>query len=219
MSATQQQIAEALGVSRQAVSFALSGGGTLSQETRAQIIKAATEMGYRPNHSARAMRSGRFDYIALLLSTQTNRTYLPGELFRGILEELALHDLHLNVTRLPDEKLSDQSFVPKIMRELMVDGLLIDYIFNVPEHLIKMIEQHQIPSIWINSQRENDCVYPDDYQGAYKATRHLLGLGHRCIAYVQHPHNMHYSARERRRGYEQAMSEANLGSEVFSSAD
>ena len=219
MSATQQQIAEALGVSRQAVSFALSGGGTLSQETRAQIIKAATEMGYRPNHSARAMRSGRFDYIALLLSTQTNRTYLPGELFRGILEELALHDLHLNVTRLPDEKLSDQSFVPKIMRELKVDGLLIDYIFNVPEHLIKMIEQHQIPSIWVNSQRENDCVYPDDYQGAYKATRHLLELGHRCIAYVQHPHNMHHSARERRRGYEQAMSEANLGSEVFSSAD
>jgi LacI family transcriptional regulator len=219
MSATQQQIAEVLGVSRQAVSFALNGGGTLSQETRAQIIKAATEMGYRPNHSARAMRSGRFDCIALLLSTQTNRTYLPGELFRGILDELALHDMHLSVTRLPDEKLSDPDFVPKIMRELMVDGLLIDYIFNVPKHLIKMIEQHQIPSIWVNSQRENDCVYPDDYEGAYGATRHLLELGHRCIAYVEQPHNMHYSAHERRRGYEQAMGEARLKPEIFCGAD
>jgi LacI family transcriptional regulator len=216
MSATQQQIAEVLGVSRQAVSFALNGGGTLSQETRAHIIKAAAEMGYRPNHSARAMRSGRFDSIGLLLGTHEDTTYLPWGLFVEILSESTLHDVHVNVTRMPDEKLSDPEFVPKIMRELMVDGLLIDYIFDVPKHLVNVIEQHHIPSIWINSQRENDCVYPDDYRGAYEATRYLLELGHRRIAYVEQQHNMHYSAADRRRGYEQAMDEAKLEPDVLS---
>ncbi len=42
----------------------------------------------------------------------------------GIHDELAAHNLHLTMTRLPDERLTDEGVVPKLLREWMADGLL-----------------------------------------------------------------------------------------------
>jgi DNA-binding LacI/PurR family transcriptional regulator len=53
MAITQKQIAEALGVSHQLVSFVLNGGGTVSQRRRREILEAAHRMGYRRNELAR----------------------------------------------------------------------------------------------------------------------------------------------------------------------
>ena len=212
---TLKQIARELGVSHQLVSFALNDTGTVGEETRQRIKDTAERMGYRRNGSAMAMKSGRFGSIALLLSTEEHRSNLPTRLWEGIHDELASVNMTLTMARLPDEKLSDEGVVPKILREWMVDGLLIDYTNHIPERMLELIRRHRVPAIWINSRQENDCVCPDDQEAAQRLTRHLLQLGHTRILYVDltraaHDANEHYSFEARIAGYCAAMQAAGL---------
>lgn len=60
-------VAERAGVSVAAASYALSGRGRLSERTRARVLQAATDLGYRPNATARNLRRGRHGVLAVHL--------------------------------------------------------------------------------------------------------------------------------------------------------
>jgi LacI family transcriptional regulator len=116
---------------------------------------------------------------------------------------------------LSDYQLTDPNHVPKILRELSADGLLISYIADIPERMVSLIHQYRIPSVWINTVLEADCVYPDDFDAARRATEHLLQRGHRNIAYVQAADSNHYSVAQRCAGYTEAMQKARCQPNVF----
>ena len=63
-----RDIAAAAGVSPSAVSLALAGKGRMEDSTRARILATATELGYRINREARALRTGRTMMIGLVTS-------------------------------------------------------------------------------------------------------------------------------------------------------
>jgi len=215
---TTYDIAEKAGVSQATVSLVLNKSQSkvqISEKTRQRVLEAAADLGYRRNGSARAMSSGRFGCAALLTSPQPHYSYIPQGLLQSIHEELATHDLHLHLAMLTDDKLTDSEFVPKILREWLADGLLIDYIKQIPERLVELVLAHRLPAIWINVQREHDCVHPDDREAGYRATKHLIGIGHSRILYADPSHGYsletaHYSARDRRHGYQSAMADAGL---------
>ncbi|MEX0653739.1 MAG: LacI family DNA-binding transcriptional regulator [Phycisphaeraceae bacterium] len=217
-------IAREAGVSHATVARILNGRGIYRRPTDAQraehIRRLAAQMGYRPNAAARATASGRFGSVALLLSTMGDRSNLPQPLLNGIHDALAAQGMHLTVTRLPDEKLTDAGYVPKILREVSADGLLIDYTHGVPAAMIELIKQHRLPAIWLNTKRDTDAVYADDLGLGRLATEHLLALGHRRIGYLGRkpaPDDnqvMHYSQLDRLRGHELAMRDAGLEPEV-----
>ena len=212
---TQKEIARELGVTQQAVSHALTGGGTLSVATRERIITAATAFGYRPNSSARAMKSGRFGAVALIMGKATGSSTLPEALWSGIHNELALHNLNLVLAKLPDDALSDTAVLPKVLRELSVDGVLIDYTDHVPPRFLDSLEASGLPAVWLNIKRETDCVYPDDFGAGVAIGQHLMEAGHRRIAYVDVNHDLndpdlHYSVYDRLAGLRAAMRPAGL---------
>ena len=217
---TQNDLAQMLGVSQMTVHRALNGHPAVKESLRAQIQAKATQHGYRPSASARAMRSGRFGNAALISSTGPFLSYTPPELLDGLHDELANRDMQLILSRLSDEKLTDESFVPKILREWSVDGILIDYIQHIPARLLDLIERHRIPAIWINSKQEHDCVRPDDRRAGQEATEFLIERGHREIAFVDYSHSRffereHYSAGDRFAGYKAAMEAASLAPRVI----
>jgi LacI family transcriptional regulator len=210
---TMKDIALRAGVSRATVGFVLNGTPTsvrISDDTRRRVLAAAEEMRYRPNSSARAMRSGRFGMVALLQSTVRHRSLIPMELLDGIHDGLAERDLHLVYTKIPDEKLTSDGFPPKILRESASDGLLINYNTDIPPSLLALIREHRIPAIWLNSKQEADCVYPDDFRAGREATEQLIQAGHTRIQYVDYGGTHHYSGLDRRLGYEEAMRAAGL---------
>lgn len=219
MAVTLQQIATETGFSCQTVGFILGGKAHLFRPTtRTRVLDAAKRLGYRPNASARSVRTGRFDAIAILLSSEGDGR---SSLFTGFVNgvEGAAHQagLHLIVTALPDRQLTDTEFAPKILREAMSDGLLINYYRHTPARLEELVEKCQIPSIWTNTKRASDCVHPDDFGASRAATRKLIEQGHRRIGYADcvHGHPLvpssdHYSAFDRQAGYLAAMREANL---------
>ena len=211
MRTTIRQIAEQSSLSIQTVSQILNGNSSAFRpDTQERVFRAARELGYRPNASARAMQSGRFGAVSLLLSTHNERSLLPSGLLDGLLDGTAANNLSLHIARLPDETLVNPEALPKVLRELSVDGLLIKYDSAAPSEMIALIEQSKFPALWLNSRETYDCIYTDDLGAGRTATEYLLSLGHRRIAYVDWLHAGHYSRDDRLAGYREAMETAGL---------
>jgi LacI family transcriptional regulator len=115
----------------------------------------------------------------------------------------------LILARLPDADLTSERQMPRILRELAADGLLINYHDRIPEKRIQIIKRHHMPALWINSLHEADCVYPEDREAGRIATRYLLELGHTRIAYLRWSSG-HYSHPHREAGYSEIMRETGL---------
>jgi LacI family transcriptional regulator len=211
--ATLRQIAEKAGVSQATVSYVLNGRAgaeRISPARVAAVRSVAQQLNFRVNSAAKAISTGKFGSVALLQSMRPHSGFMPPELLDGILEGLAEHDLHLIIAKLPEEQLLSEGAVPKILREWMADGLLIDYIAGIPTQLLDLIDRYHIPSVWMNSKRSSDCVLLDDWDAGKRAAAHLLSLGHRDIAFVCHGQSTHYSITDRFEGFAHAMQEAGL---------
>ena len=200
-----------------------------SPETRQRILEAARELGYRPNSSARAMRQGRIGCAALVLSRSKQQTHsnIPLGLLDGIDSELAQHNMHLAVSRLSDQELSSDSFLPKVLREYMADGMIVNYTHEIPPRMLELIHAHNAPAVWVNAKLGEDCVYPDDYNAARSATIEFIKRGHRRLAFLHmiSPYlfpsdfeasrpRWHYSAADRAAGYFDALRESGLPARV-----
>ncbi len=215
MALTLRDIADHVGLSKQAVSQALNETGRLRPETRDRVRMAARQLGYRRNAAARATTIGRHGCLAMLVSTSSMRSTISDGLIDGIQLVTQEQQLNLMLVRLPDEKLSDATVLPRALEESASDGFLVDYTHGIPRRMIDLIRRHDIPAVWINSKQTSDCVRPDDLEAAREATQHLLSLGHRRIAYADWGHGPefpepHYSVADRREGYALAMQAAGL---------
>ncbi|MCC5846899.1 MAG: LacI family DNA-binding transcriptional regulator [Verrucomicrobia bacterium] len=216
MPASIKEIAKMTGYSAQTVSRVLNNNGAGHRKSTCdEILKVAESMGYRPNALARAMVLGKFGSIGLLLSTNAGRSYLPSSLLTSIHDTLADQNLHLTIGRLPDEKLVDSDYMPKMLREWTCDGFLINYTDHAPKEMTDLIHRSRLPSIWINNKREDDCVHPDDFGGGKLAVEYLRTQGHTRIAYLHYRwgeslEDAHYSVVDRMEGYKAGMREAGL---------
>lgn len=216
---TLEQVAAKAGVSRNTVARVLSGQtkGTWASTARRieRIRRIADQLGYRPNLAAQATRSGYLNTVCLLLSNDQHRSQLPQEMLAGITRALMAAEVQLNVSVLSDTELTDERYVPSILRVHAADGLLIDYNQAVPDRMVELLESHDVPSIWLNLRREVDAVYPDDQAAGRLAAERLLERGHQRIAYVDYSHGprsyeVHYSVRDRFEGARQAVADAGL---------
>lgn len=186
MRITLKRVADELGLSVSTVSHVLNGkGGSYNEATRKRISDTAAKLGYVPNASARAMRTGKFGTIALIMSNDPDRSMLFQAMATGICERLEEMGYHLILSILPDEQLTDPNFLPNIMRTWMVDGILIAYFNNIPKRFEDLLKDNNIPSIWLNRQARYDSVNSDDGPAIEKLVDHLYELGHRNIAFSE----------------------------------
>lgn len=220
MKATLHDVASAAECSVSTVSRVLNGReGYFDAATRDRVLAVAHRLGYRANAGARATRNGHQGAVTLLMSSRgESRSALPQALLQGIHDALEAHHLHLNIAMLPDERLTDPSYVPRILSEWTSDGLLVDYNKMLPEGLEAVIEGARVPAIWINHKRSTDACHPDDLDAGAEAVRKLTSLGHRRIVYCTFSNvegQTHYSEEDRRQGYLDAMQAAGLESRVL----
>ena len=216
MPATVSDIAREVGKSCQLVSAVLNGGrskSAASAKTRELILKEAERLGYRPNSAARAVSTGRFNAIGLLLSTAVWKSNITSTMLAGIQSKLSAGDLHLMVSGFPDETLTDDNQLPKVLRHMLVDGLIVKYDCQFPAKMVESLRACGLPLVWMNSRHPFDCVYPDDFGAGLRATEHLLALGHRRIIFADfalRPVADHCSSSDRLAGYSSAMQTAGL---------
>lgn len=215
---TMKDVAALAGVHYTSVSVVMNGSRSsagISKATRQRILDAAAQLNYRRNGSAHTVKTGRFGNVALLLSPKQHSSYLPPQLLGALHDELAQAGSSLTVCQLSDEKLTGDNELPKVLRERMCDGLLVDYTSGFPDSLAELIREQQIPAVWINSKQPRDCVYPDDFEAGARATERLLKLGHTRVCYLDFTTIWgspleHYSSHDREQGYAMAMKKVEL---------
>jgi len=224
---TLSDIAAKAGVNVGTVSRVLNGKdktGRISEELAGRIRALADRLGYLPNTSARAMQTGRFNAVALVMSTSEHRSYFPSGLLNGIYDALAQRGLQLQIVKVPDDAFADPAKTPALFRTRCVDGLLVNYTHRVPDALVRALESYGVPTIWLNVRQKNDAVYTDNLGAGQELTQRLLALGHCRIAYLSTGWSKpdvalladaHYSVRDRLSGYLRAMEKAELPPLVF----
>lgn len=190
----------------------------------AEIHRIADEIGYRPHMAARSMASGRFSSVGLIRGRDDGTSNdFGGHLTWQMEQTFSRRGITVLIGTMDDSQLDDVAYVPRLLRELSSDGLVINYTHNLPPHLLAIIEDHKLPVVWPNSNRPYNSVYPDDFNGARRATELLLRLGHTRIAFASAKPNPlqdpHYSKADRRNGYQAAMANADLAPEFFDMPD
>jgi DNA-binding LacI/PurR family transcriptional regulator len=214
MSVTQQQIADKLNISRSLVARALRGHAEVAQSTRERIEAAARELGYSEstNQAARrliTMRYGRqlrTNTLAVIFpaSSPTSSSprripfYIP--IFEGMEQVGEELDLDICVCLMRSGKL------PRLIQTRSVDGVVV--LGEVSQH-IDFIREMGLPVVAFECEKVNaHTIAQDNRTGGYQATRHLLELGHRRIAFLGIRHEP--TSVLRLQGYRDAMREAGI---------
>lgn len=220
MPVTLKQLAAHVGVSVPTVSLILNGKGErYSEATQAAVRRAADELGYRPNASARAMQSQRHRAAALLY--RQDQSFLPLHLLRGLGRTLAAAEMHLVLEELTRSEIESESlYAPKLLRELCVDGLLVFHAAGVEADVLRLIQRQHIPTVWLHQDGDHGCVRPDDAGAMAAAVARLVALGHRRIAYLdfhtrgRRRAGLYDAHRDRIDGYRTGMRAAGLPARV-----
>ncbi len=179
-------------------------------DTRRRVQEAAHAVGYRRNAGAVAISTGRFRCLAMVTSTAGHRSVWDPGLFEGIERRLSKDGHHLAMACLADEDLRSESSLAKMLRERTADGLILNYVYDIPPEVEDAIARHRLAAVWLNRKLPAACAYPDDHAAGRDATQALIAFGHRRIAYLSSHPTPHYSDADRADGYATAMVDAGL---------
>jgi len=180
----------------------------VNQETAERVLRAAEELGYRPNRIARGLKTNRSYTIGVLIPDITNPLFPP--ILRGIedrLDEAGYTALIVNTDNDPERERSHL----EAMRARQVDGF-ISATARLDRELLADVAAGGAPLVLVNRSLEDGsvpAVTVDDRQGIRLAVQHVAALGHTRIGHVAGPQNISTGHR-RHLGFLEAMRDAGL---------
>ncbi|MCF8043801.1 MAG: LacI family transcriptional regulator [Desulfarculaceae bacterium] len=204
------QIAKLANVSCSTVSRALNGRKGVSDAVRAKIVKLAQELDYYPDSSARALVSKRVGVIGLIIPRTSEYTFTSpyySHILLGISAVVTQRGYQLMLV------INEQKSYAAFYHRRLVDGILVvGNLFD--DQRIFALTKNGIPSVvvpgFIQESPQNPLsINSENYEPNYQAVHHLIGLGHRHIAYILGQRNSKYSM-ERLKAYQDALRDNGL---------
>ncbi|GAA3543962.1 LacI family DNA-binding transcriptional regulator [Amycolatopsis ultiminotia] len=200
---TLRDVADAAGVHVSLVSRVLRNDprGFASEATRARILRAAEELGYRADVSARGLRSSKTMTLGLLLPGFSSPVY--SAIAHGVEERATRHGygvvLGTHAAGDPHETISDLVMHGRVDAMLVASGRIED------AALRRLVGRLPRSVVLVNRQVRGIAasVVLRDGDAAASAVAHLVGLGHRSICGVFGPSTLDTMVR-RRRGFTRA---------------
>lgn len=204
-----KDIARRLGVSPATVSRALSDSGLVAEPTSRRIREMAQQLNYRPNVSARNLRTQRSMTVLLVVRDVGNPFYL--EILKGVEQSARAAGYSVLMGNTEDDPARESEYFG-MLSDGHADGMIL-MTGKLPETgpeaapiwpdlpvvvALEVIEGSGYPHVQI-----------DNVGAARGAVEHLIALGHRRIAHITGPVPEIMSTR-RRQGYREAMASAGL---------
>lgn len=207
---TMRDVAAHAGVSLKTVSRVVNSEAGVSVALAERVRASVAELGFQPNVGASNLRrlDGKTATVGLLLQDVSNP--FSATLHRAV-ENIAFGRGVMVFSASVDESPQREHELVTALTARRVDGLIIapagdDQGYLEPERRAGTVIVC-IDRVAVNL--EVDSVVVTNLSGAAEGVRHLIGAGHRRIAYLgDHPHI--FTAAERYRGYRQAITEAGL---------
>jgi LacI family transcriptional regulator len=204
-----RDVAERAGVSLKTVSRVINAEPGVAAETAVRVGTAIAELGFQRNDLARSLRQGRSSStIGLVIEDVGNPFY--SAIAQAVEQAARSHGCLLITSSCEEDPERERELVQALLRR-RVDALLIVPASRDHAYLPRELGEGT-PIVFLDRPPEGieaDCVLIDNQGGARMAVEHLLGQGHRRIAYVADPDAL-YTAAERLAGYRQAMARAGV---------
>jgi DNA-binding LacI/PurR family transcriptional regulator len=180
---TTHDVARHAGVAQMTVSRVLNGG-SVNANTRASVLRAIEELGYRPNMAARSMKNRKSRQVGVLLENRPERRYthpLTWEFVLGINEGLEGGGHIMSLLRLTDVA-KDGGLQASALQNQLLDGLIV--VSYMPDQIVSEIENLSPKCIWLDANvwREQYCIRRDEVHAGQLAAQALLDLGYRRLA-------------------------------------
>ncbi len=202
-----KDVAERAGVSVKTVSNVINAYPHITEVTRAKVEQAIAELGYRPNVSARSLRKGRSDFIALAVPEMASPYF--AEIAAAISRAAKRRGITVLIDQTEGEPDAEQ-FVLDGMRGQLIDGIIFSPITTSPT---KIGASDQVKPLLLLGERygrgRHDHVAVDSVRASFDATTHLISLGRRRVAAIGVGGGAGTGA-VRRRGYRKALKTAGL---------
>ncbi|MFD5268912.1 LacI family DNA-binding transcriptional regulator [Streptomyces sp. NPDC058335] len=200
-----EDVARLAGVSRKTVSRVLNNEPYVSDESRRRVLAAAEELGYRLNHAARALASGRTRSIGVVALGTAG--YGTASLLVGIEQAVRDAGYALRVVNTPDGDPQSIAGALESLLEQGVDGIVV----SVPIVEGEVPLGVDVPVLFVGAPpaftaARTLTVGVGAHQLARAATEHLLDLGHATVHHLAGPRRW-YATKDRIEGWRAALAD------------
>ena len=213
--ATLADVARRAGVSPGTASKALNGRHDIAEGTRARVLEAVAELGYRPTTAQQERPATR---TIAAVTDVLDAPYISNVL-QGVLAAATGARANLLVRLAPDRavrttRAAARAWVAE-QEEAGAVGV-VGITLSKPNALLQAAKEARLPFVMIDPVDLEDpltvSVGSANWAGARTATEHLLELGHRRIGWIGGP-AASAAARERFHGYRAALDSAGIALE------
>lgn len=210
--ATIKDVARHAGVSISTVSRVMNEYPHVHPRVRERVQRAAEAIGYRANSLARSMRQGYTRSLGLIVRDMASANFaLICAAAEAAAEERGFQLFVCNTNR---DTARERRYISALL-ERRVDGLIL---FAADERVnnLDLLGESGPPAVLVETDILTDGfdrISSDGESAAMEATRYLLGLGHRRIAFLAWGQAITVG-RGRLSGYMKALNEAGLGPDL-----
>jgi DNA-binding LacI/PurR family transcriptional regulator len=222
---TTQDVAHAAAVSRVTVSRVLNNHGNVTDRVRQRVLQAAADVGYlsRPPREApvAVLRDIGFFFASILGDEPLSDNPFWTPVLHGVEQEASAAGIHVtyrSITPYADRP----GALLDLVRSASLDGILV--VGPASEPVVRALHDAEVPLVLVDNAVPGvpaDAVLGDCLGGGRAAVRHLVGLGHRDIAFIGGPFvesarplghrtNTIWSVEQRALGYLTALKEAGI---------
>ncbi len=206
---TISEVARKAGVSPSTVSLVLNskqGLIKISQSTRERVLRVADELGYSPNVFAKSLRTKQTGTVLILVFDIIDP--FNAFLMRGAEGYFASHGYHTFFCEVEHDANKLSKYISNAEKRLFEGILITANSFEIKADTVELLRKKGIPAVVIGRRLNSSIptVSIDNEQGAYIASKHLLGLGHRDIGLITGP-PQYVDSGERLEGVKRAVRE------------
>ncbi|EPK0124422.1 HTH-type transcriptional regulator GalS [Klebsiella variicola] len=205
---TIRDVARQAGVSVATVSRVLNNSALVSPDTRAAVMKAVTQLGYRPNANAQALATQVSDTIGVVVMDVSDAFF--GALVKAVDTVAQQHQKYVLIGNSYHEAEKERHAIEVLIRQrcsaLIVHSKALsdDELSDFMQHIPGMVLINRIVPGFAHR-----CVGLDNVSGALMATRMLLNHGHQRIGYLSSNHGIEDDDM-RREGWSKALQEQGI---------
>lgn len=213
MATTLKDVAARAGVHPSTVSRVLRGKEILhiSPKTRKKILKAAKELDYQPDQTARALRLKKSNSIGMIIPN------ISSPFFSGIAKTVDNECTKAGYTLIICDTNENQEKEKRAVSDLRsrgVDGIILAPVQEQDDHICDMMNKN-FPLVLIDrhySDIKTNAVICNDEDSAYLAVSHLAQLGHKRVGFICGRANL-YPVKRRLSGYKRGILEHQLNND------
>ena len=220
-SVTINDVAEAAGVSKSIVSYALNGRPEVNENTRERVLKVARDLGWTPSLRGRSLSSSRA-YAVGLVFQRPPEVLATDQYFTGFMAgaqsvlEKRHYSLVTEIVRDSDEEIAAYE---RLGRERVDGFFLVD--FHDADRRAEVIRRHGLSAVSLGGSAVSPgspLMHSDSGPAIDAVVEQLTSLGHTRIAQVAGPQTL-VSSRARRVWYQEALAARGIDADLWFEGD